>query len=79
MAGSGVDRSWADLSTSTRQQPETAGQAPWPRSGTPQDMNHRVFDRVDAVVGEHVWNFADFVTTPGIMRVGGNKEGRVHP
>jgi beta-glucuronidase len=39
------------------------------------DMNHRVFDRIDAVVGEHAWNFADFVTTSGIMRVGGNKKG----
>ncbi|MET8153185.1 beta-glucuronidase [Actinoplanes sp. NPDC049668] len=39
------------------------------------DMNHRVFDRIDAVVGEHVWNFADFATTPGIMRVGGNRKG----
>ncbi|MFP5068050.1 beta-glucuronidase [Pseudonocardia nantongensis] len=39
------------------------------------DMNHRVFDRHDAVVGEHVWNFADFATTAGIMRVGGNKKG----
>jgi beta-glucuronidase len=39
------------------------------------EMNHRVFDRIDAVVGEHVWNFADFATTPGIMRVGGNKKG----
>jgi beta-glucuronidase len=38
-------------------------------------MNHRVFDRIDAVVGEQVWNFADFATTPGIMRVGGNKKG----
>ena len=37
------------------------------------DMNHRVFDRIDAVVGEQVWNFADFTTTSGIMRVGGNK------
>jgi hypothetical protein len=27
------------------------------------DMNHRVFDRIDAVTGEHVWNFADFATT----------------
>jgi beta-glucuronidase len=36
---------------------------------------HRVFDRIDAVVGEHVWNFADFATTPGIVRVGGNKKG----
>jgi beta-glucuronidase len=39
------------------------------------DMNHRVFDRIDAVVGEQVWNFADFATTSGIMRVGGNKKG----
>ena len=39
------------------------------------DMNHRVFDHVEAVVGEHVWNFADFATTPGIMRVGGNRKG----
>ena len=35
----------------------------------------RVFDRIDAVVGEQVWNFADFTTTSGIMRVGGNKKG----
>ncbi len=39
------------------------------------EMNHRVFDRVEAVVGEQVWNFADFATTSGIMRVGGNKKG----
>jgi beta-glucuronidase len=39
------------------------------------EMNHRVFDRIDAVVGEQVWNFADFTTTSGIMRVGGNKKG----
>jgi beta-glucuronidase len=39
------------------------------------EMNHRVFDRVDAVVGEHVWNFADFATKSGIMRVDGNKKG----
>jgi beta-glucuronidase len=39
------------------------------------DMNHRVFDRIDAVVGEQMWNFADFETTSGIMRVGGNKKG----
>jgi beta-glucuronidase len=39
------------------------------------EMNHRVFDRYDAVVGEHVWNFADFATTSGIVRVGGNKKG----
>jgi beta-glucuronidase len=39
------------------------------------DMNHRLFDRIDAVAGEQVWNFADFATTSGIMRVGGNKKG----
>ncbi|NJC71352.1 beta-glucuronidase [Planosporangium thailandense] len=38
-------------------------------------MYHRVFDRVDAVVGEHVWNFADFATSVTIMRVGGNRKG----
>jgi beta-glucuronidase len=39
------------------------------------DTYHRVFDRVDAVVGEHVWNFADFATAPSIIRVEGNKKG----
>jgi beta-glucuronidase len=38
-------------------------------------MFHRVFDRVEAVVGEQVWNFADFATAPGIMRADGNKKG----
>ncbi|KAL4865432.1 hypothetical protein BDV12DRAFT_200172 [Aspergillus spectabilis] len=39
------------------------------------DMYHRVFDRFDAIVGEHVWNFADFQTNVGIQRVDGNKKG----
>ncbi len=39
------------------------------------EMNHRVFDDVDAVVGEHVWNFADFATRSGVFRVDGNKKG----
>ena len=39
------------------------------------EMNHRVFDRIDAVVGEHVWNFADFATGPGTGRVDGNRKG----
>lgn len=39
------------------------------------DMNHRVFDSIDAVVGEQVWSFADFATKSGTMRVGGNKKG----
>jgi beta-glucuronidase len=38
-------------------------------------MFHRVFDRVDAVVGEQIWNFADFATAPGILRADGNKKG----
>ncbi len=38
-------------------------------------MYHRVFDRVDAVVGEQIWNFADFATSPGFFRVDGNKKG----
>lgn len=52
---------------------------PWPWSEEYQvellDMYHRVFDRVDAVVGEQVWNFADFATGPGVLRVDGNKKG----
>ncbi len=39
------------------------------------DMNHRVFDDYPAVVGEHVWNFADFRTSTAIFRVDGNKKG----
>jgi beta-glucuronidase len=38
-------------------------------------MNHRVFDRHPSVVGEQIWNFADFQTKPGIFRVLGNKKG----
>jgi beta-glucuronidase len=38
-------------------------------------MYHRVFDRIDALVGEQIWNFADFATSSGIMRVGGNNKG----
>ena len=39
------------------------------------EMSHRVFDRVAAVVGEHVWTFADFATVPGVTRVDGNTKG----
>ncbi|MDQ0957976.1 beta-glucuronidase [Streptomyces sp. B4I13] len=38
-------------------------------------MYHRVFDRIEAVVGEQIWNFADFATAPGLLRVDGNKKG----
>jgi beta-glucuronidase len=59
---------------------------PGVRSVTPQpwseeyqadllEMYHRVFDRFDAVVGEHVWNFADFATSTGMSRVDGNRKG----
>jgi beta-glucuronidase len=37
--------------------------------------NHQVHDEFPEVVGEHVWNFADFQTKPGIFRVLGNKKG----
>ena len=39
------------------------------------DSAHSVFDKFPSVVGEHVWNFADFQTKPGIFRVLGNKKG----
>ncbi len=39
------------------------------------EMNHRVFDRIESFVGEQVWNFADFQTAVGIIRVDGNKKG----
>jgi beta-glucuronidase len=39
------------------------------------DTYHRVFDRIPEVVGEHVWNFADFATTQTVTRVDGNKKG----
>ena len=39
------------------------------------NMNFEVFARYDFVQGELVWNFADFQTSEGIMRVNGNKKG----
>ncbi len=39
------------------------------------NMCSRVFDSYSFVKGEQVWNFADFQTTEGIMRVNGNKKG----
>lgn len=38
-------------------------------------MYHKVFDAIPAMAGEQVWNFADFATFPGTMRVGGNRKG----
>ncbi len=39
------------------------------------EMFHRVFDRHEAVVGEQIWNFADFATTAGVLRADGNRKG----
>lgn len=36
---------------------------------------NRVLDECDFVVGEHTWNFADFATVQGTLRVDGNKKG----
>lgn len=36
---------------------------------------HKVFDRLDFVIGEHVWAFADFATKQGTTRINGNKKG----
>ncbi|KAK1923882.1 beta-glucuronidase [Papiliotrema laurentii] len=55
----------------------STGETPWSeeyQSGF-YDLYHRVFDRVEALRGEQVWNFADFATGPGIFRVDGNKKG----
>ena len=38
-------------------------------------MNNSVFDDYDFVVGEQVWNFADFATSQSLLRVQGNKKG----
>ena len=38
-------------------------------------MNNRVFDDYPSVVGEQVWNFADFATSQSLLRVQGNKKG----
>lgn len=37
--------------------------------------NHEVMDSCKSFVGEQVWNFADFATSQGIIRVQGNKKG----
>ncbi len=35
---------------------------------------HEIFDTLGWLIGEHVWNFADFMTKEGIIRVDGNKK-----
>ncbi|KAK5048261.1 hypothetical protein LTR84_005931 [Exophiala bonariae] len=39
------------------------------------EVYHRVFDRLDSVIGEHVWSFSDFQTSAMVFRVDGNKKG----
>ena len=36
---------------------------------------HELFDQYEFIQGELLWNFADFQTSEGIMRVNGNKKG----
>jgi beta-glucuronidase len=38
-------------------------------------INHEIFDEFVNFVGEQVWNFADFNTSQGVIRVQGNKKG----
>jgi beta-glucuronidase len=38
-------------------------------------VNHEVFDEYQEFIGEQVWNFADFATSQGVVRVQGNKKG----
>jgi beta-glucuronidase len=55
----------------------SASVTPWSEEfqATLLEIYHRVFDRVDAVVGEQVWNFSDFQTSQLVFRVDGNKKG----
>ncbi len=39
------------------------------------DASLRVFRRIPQVIGEHVWNFADFATAQAVHRPGGNHKG----
>lgn len=36
---------------------------------------HKIFDKLDFMIGEHPWAFADFQTKQGLNRVDGNKKG----
>ena len=37
--------------------------------------NCKAFDMCEGVIGEHVWNFADFKTKQGLTRIRGNRKG----
>lgn len=55
----------------------SVGELPWSEEYQSDlyEMYHRVFDKIPALIGEQVWNFADFNTGSGIVRVDGNKKG----
>ena len=36
---------------------------------------HKIFDKLEFMIGEHPWAFADFQTKQGLNRVDGNKKG----
>ncbi|MGI6076678.1 MAG: beta-glucuronidase [Fastidiosipilaceae bacterium] len=36
---------------------------------------HKIFDEFESIIGEQLWNFADFETKVGVNRVKGNKKG----
>lgn len=37
--------------------------------------SNAVMDEHENIVGEHPWNFADFATAQGLLRINGNKKG----
>jgi beta-glucuronidase len=39
------------------------------------DEYRKAIAELDFVIGEHLWNFADFMTKQGLNRFGGNKKG----
>lgn len=39
------------------------------------EANHEVIDKYPQFIGEQTWNFADFETASGLIRVQGNKKG----
>ena len=40
--------------------------------------NHEIMDKYPQFIGEQTWNFADFETSNGIIRVQGNKKVSSH-
>ena len=39
------------------------------------EENNKAMDSCDFVAGEHIWAFADFMTSFGLRRIDGNKKG----